>query len=383
MTKQHAMLSPSSSERWINCPGSVKAISDALAAGIISKSQSTYFADEGTAAHELAEKALSSGGNCFKFEGLTLELENAVTVTREMCSYVQSYVDFVNLFDGDRRIEQRVSFTDWVPNGYGTSDAVIIQDTRLVCIDLKYGQGVKVEAENNTQALCYALGVYQSLSDDQKAVMQSVLIVIHQPRLDSVSEWEIAIDELLRHGERIAQAAELALSDNAPLNPGKAQCRWCDFAPRCPEQLRLIEQTVGNDFDDLTQQTPVNALTDAQITRALQAKEQIVAWLSAVESLVTERLLNGQSFTGFKLVEGRSTRQWNDDGQAAEVLSMALDDDQIYIKKLISPAQAEKALGKSNASMLQDLIVKAAGKPTLAPENDKRPALNISLDDFN
>lgn len=382
MGKFHALLSPSSSERWINCPGSVKAIQEAQENHLVRLNRTSFYADEGTMAHELAERALTGSGNCFDYEGITLELENAMEVTREMCSYVQSYVDFVRLFEGDLRVEQRVYFTDWVPEGSGTSDAIIVQDDRLVCIDLKYGKGVLVRAEENTQALCYALGAYQGLSDERKAKIKKVLMVIHQPRLDSVSEWEIDTQGLLRRGEAIAQAAELALSDNAPMRAGEAQCRWCPISAMCPEQMRLAQETIGCEFDDLSNISPVNLLSDDKLKKALDAKDTIVAWLGAIEKLVSERLGDGQSFNGYKLVEGRSNRAWVSEESAAELLELTLGEG-AYTKKLLTPPQAEKAFGKELAKSLDGLIVKPTGRPTLVPESDKRPSIQISVADFD
>lgn len=381
MSKFHATLSPSNSDRWINCPGSVKSIADAVADGFKVKG-SSFFADEGTMAHELAEKTLVGSGNCFDYLDLTLELENAIPVTREMCEYVQSYVDFVKLFVGDRRIEQRVYFTDWVPGGSGTSDAVIIEDDRLVCIDLKYGKGVVVDAVENTQALLYALGTYQGLSTDQRENIKKVLMVVHQPRLDAISEWEIDVSDMLRRAEAISHAAELALSDDAPLKAGEAQCRWCPVSAVCTEQLRLTTETISVDFDDISDIPPVNRLSDDQLRLAMENKAVIVAWLNAVENHITERLEDGEGFTGYKLVEGRSLRQWGDEQTAAATLEAVLGDG-AYTRKMLSPAQAEKELGKTLAKEIQDLIVKPSGKPTLAPESDKRPSVQISVDDFD
>lgn len=382
MSKYHALLSPSSSERWINCPGSVKAIVDAQEKSLVRINKTSFYADEGTLAHELAEKALTGSGNCFDYEDVTLELENAVAVSREMCEYVQSYVDFVKLFDGDLRVEQRVYYTDWVPEGSGTSDAVIVQDDRLVCIDLKYGKGLVVDAKENTQALCYALGTYQGLSKEQREKIKTVLMVIHQPRLDNISEWEISITDLLRRGEYIGQAAELALTDDAPLRAGESQCRWCPINAMCPEQLRLAQETIGCDFDDLSSMSPVNLLSDAKLRLALDNKATIVAWLGAVEKMVSERLESGGTFDGYKLVEGRSLRAWADEQSASELLELTLGDD-AYTKKLLSPTQAEKALGKELSKVMQGLIVKPAGKPTLVHESDKRPSVQITVADFD
>jgi len=378
--KIHAKLSPSGSGRWINCPGSVHAEQEAIENGWV-KYRTSIYADEGTAAHELAERTLLGSGNAFDLEGVVCEYENAITFDREMCAYVQQYVDFVRLFDGELGVEQRVKFTDWVPDGFGTSDAIIVQADRLVTVDLKYGKGVRVHAEGNTQALCYALGAYQGLGKAQRKKIETVLMVIHQPRLDHVGEWEISIDDLLKEGERIRQAAEEALTEGAKRVPGDEQCRWCVVEAICPERMKLAESVMSAQFDDLTGLAPVNKLSDDKLRLALENKALIVSWLDAVEKHVVDKLTDGEPFDGFKLVEGRSLRQWADVTQAAQTLEIALGDD-AYTKKILSPSQAEKALGKTLAKDIQPLIVKPSGKPTLAPSSDPRPSVNISADDF-
>ena len=380
--KAHAKLSPSASGRWINCPGSVNLIDDLYAAGKIKPNQTSIFADEGSAAHELAELVLSGTiTKPFEMEGKVLEYENAITVDREMCSHVQGYIDFVRQFKGELLVEQRVSFTDWVKDGSGTSDAIVIQDDRIVCIDLKYGKGVRVDAQDNTQAICYALGAVQGLKPTIRKKIKSVLVVIYQPRLDHVSEWELSYDDLMRYGEKIALAAEATESPEAPLVVGKEQCQFCPAKPYCKANEKFTHDAVVSDFDDLTQPKAPNILSDDEMRKALDAKPIIEAWLSAIEKHVTEMLNDGVAFDGYKLVEGRSLRAWQDEGLAADVLESALGDD-AYTKKLLSPAQAEKTLGKKLAASVADLIVKRDGKPTLVHESDPRPNINITVDDF-
>lgn len=376
----HANLSPSSSNRWINCPGSINLIAEGYSKGIIKPDTPSIYASEGTAAHDLAEKGLSQNINIFDLENTQSEVENAITITREMCEYVQAYIDFVrNEARGKKLlVEQRVYYTDWVPDGYGTSDAIIIEPEKITCIDLKYGKGLMVDATENTQAILYALGTYQGMSKKEKNTVKTVNMIIYQPRLDHISEWEITIDELLKWGERISQAAETALSGDGALVVGD-WCRFCPAAPICKAQQDLLIKTVGSDFEDLT---AVNILSDADLKVALDNKANIISWLNAVEKHVTERLEEGKHFDGYKLVAGRSLRQWESEEAAQDSLETILGD-KAYVKKLLSPSQAEKQLGKKLASTIQDLIIKPQGKPTLVPESDKRESINISVADFD
>lgn len=371
MSTAHAKLSASGSAKWSLCPGSVFAEKDY-------PNTTSVFAEEGTAAHELAEMLLR-GDNWHNVIGETL-LESGVVVTQDMYDYVQSYVSYVNSISGELFVEQRVDFSHIAPDGFGTSDAIVINDSAMTIVDLKYGKGVRVDAENNTQGILYALGAvndYGMLFD-----IKTINIVIVQPRLDHISEWTIGIDELNRWGERLKQAAELALSENAPRSPGEKQCQWCRAKATCPALAKLTESTLMTSFDNLDTSKP-EQLTDEQLKVALDNKKLIVSWFDAVETLVTDRLSTGQAFNGYKLVAGRANRAWRDEATVAKVLSELLSEDTIYTRKMISPAQAEKELGKSRADLLEDLVTKPEGAPTLVPETDKRPAVNVSKNDFD
>lgn len=387
----HAKLSPSSSERWINCPASIQLTESATREGIIAPDQSSVFAREGTVAHTLAEMCLRGGEPTITYEGYTsnaddvllepdADIKGEITIDREMCEYVQEYIDYVNLEAAGSpvKVEQRVEFTDWVPDGFGTSDAVIIKGSTITCVDLKYGRGVMVSARDNTQAILYALGVYQSLSHEERANVTKVKVVIHQPRLDHVSEWELSLDELLAWGEKIAIAAERTFEDNPPMNTGN-WCRFCPVISICKAQDQLLVDTLGADFENLES---VGFLSDSRLSEVLKAKETITTWLAAVENHVAERLISGESFEGFKMVAGRSSRRWANESEAADVLETILGD-KAYSTKLLSPAQAEKALGKKSSSLISDMIVKVSGNPTLVPESDPRESVNISVDDFD
>lgn len=370
----HAKLSASGSARWLNCAGSVNAEK-----GI--KEKSSSFAAEGTAAHAVAEHCLVNEVTPESVIGQTFE---GFVVDNYMAEFVQQYIDYVTQFTGEHMYEVRVDFSPWVPEGFGTCDAMIIQsDGTLRVIDLKYGQGVRVDAEDNSQAMLYALGAYADFGYIHD--INTIEITIHQPRLDHVSEWAISVDQLLEWGEEVKVKALACFEPDAPRNAGDKQCQWCKAKATCPELKRVTEQSIITMFDDIAVDTvPVtDALTDEQLAFALTNKKLITGWLDAVETHITDRLNDGGTFDGYKIVEGRSLRKWGNESQAVTILCEQYTDEQLYSKKFLSVPQAEKLIGKKNMSIINDLIIKPTGKPTLAPESDKRPAINLTNDDFN
>ncbi|KJO46336.1 DUF2800 domain-containing protein [Klebsiella aerogenes] len=397
MPDVHARLSPSSAHRWMRCPGS-------LALESTQPDKSSAFAEEGTRAHELAEKILNGRLQGFEHQGGT---------DPEMHDYVLRYVDAVwTLAEGNElMVEQRVDFSHivGVENSFGTADAVVIVGNELQIHDLKYGRGVQVDAEQNEQLQLYALGALEQFN--LLYDFDSVRLFIHQPRLNHVSEWALSVEELEAFGQRAQEAAanvivmfniaECEGVNTLPLEnftPGEKQCRFCKASAICTAREQFHMQTVAGDFDDLT--APIGELVTSAIARVpMLTNEQLAeiygqadfleSWLKAIRDRVNSELNAGHPVPGFKLVTGKQgNRAWRDEVEAEELLkSFRLKQDQMYSQKVISPTQAEKLLKKESPrrwTKVEALITRSDGKPTIAPESDPRPALNVNpVNDFD
>lgn len=378
--EEHAYLSASGGHRWINCPGSL-----ALEKALVD--------DEADAeVHE-------------------------VEVTEDMAEAVQVYLDHVRRVVGDRGtllVEQRVVFGDAIgaPGMYGTADAVVLHDDRLTLIDLKFGRGVKVDAAHNEQLQLYALGAiadYGMLQD-----FTSVDLHIVQPRIDHIDTWTTNVEELNEFAERARVAASDALvhvectkgvgdqrADRVHavggLVPGEKQCRFCRAKATCPALRAEVTTTVfdaapasPDEFANITGYSHDFETSNAQWLAAVMAKVDLVEdWCKAVRAEVERRLFAGEAVPGFKLVEGRrGPRKWADESAALELLkSFRLKKDEMYDFTLISPTKAEKLFSDSPKrwNKVKALVTQTEGKPSVARESDKRPALSVKpvADEFD
>lgn len=373
MTTKHAKLGASSSERWINCPASVR-MCEKL------PNTSSVFAAEGTAAHDLSEKCLVMKSRAIYFLGKNI---NGFIVDEDMAQNVQNYVDYVLSINGSLLVEQKVDFSRWVHEGFGTSDAIVIdeQNNTLHVIDLKYGKGVAVYAQDNTQAQLYALGAYDLFAHIYD--VDFIKMHIHQPRINNITSWEITVDELLEFGDEVKKRADATLDENAPFNPTEKGCMWCAAKPTCSALAQKTFEVVTADFEITAEPTllPVDNLTPEQIAKILPNLPLIESWIKSVKEHAYD-LANVNQLQGYKLVAGRNSRKWNADDDAIKSALTALGVNPIK-QELISVAQAEKLISKENKLSFSNLYATLAGSPTLATVDDKRPALTNILDDFD
>jgi len=373
----HAKLSPSSAKRWITCTPSV-----ALEATLPEDTAPKTYAEEGTAAHTLAEIKLkgvfgkvamkAAKANATKFkrknEWYSLDFERHVDeyvaqVSEIAAEYGAPYVD----------LEQRVEFTDYVPGGFGTADVCIISEPVLHIIDLKFGRGVAVDAADNEQLMLYALGAYLKYALIYE--FETVRMTIIQPRLYETSTFELPVEVLLNWATNtVKPAAVLADKGEGEYVPSEDACRWCRAKAVC--KARADKQLELAALDFMTADT----LCNPAIAELLPRLAELKRWATDIEEYALEAARDhGQKFPGYKLVEGRAIRKWACGTEAEEVLIEAgFKHHGIYTDpEFLSVAKIEKLIGRAKfAELLGGHVMKPPGKPALVPEDDKRPEIN-------
>lgn len=387
--RKHALLSPSASERWLSCPGSV-----ALCAKLPTPASSKY-ADEGTAAHELARRAITENKPCSEYLGQTIFVggETGFVVDAQMAEDTQVYVDHVKGYLGWKHwaVETKLDLSLFVKDCFGSADfwAYDPVTRRLKVADLKFGKGVIVEPYQNSQGMMYALGVVvfvmTKLFKDKaftavNALIGEIDITIVQPRAfheeGPVRTWQTTgIDLMFWARAVLMPGAVRTESINATLEAGD-YCRFCPALAVCPENAKNALAIAQTGFKDPVLPSP-EALTPEQIVQVLKAADLFNAWADQVKAYAQYKLEQGEQLPGFKLVEKRANRKWIEESIAAAALEKFLGDD-AYEKSLLSIAKAEKELkrrGISADAALQGLWEKPEAGVSIAPESDKRPSV--------
>lgn len=351
----HAKLSPSGSSRWMTCPGSVH-----LEATVKDYSGPSTYAARGTAIHEISERSLKNGTPLEFFIGRSIE---GHTITQEDADMAQTYVTFANDTVGTKFFETRVSLEEAIPDCFGTVDMLAMREGHLIVSDLKTGQG-RVDAEENTQLMLYALGAYfkyNCLYDFKK-----VTLVIVQPSLDHFDPWETTVERLMQFKDEVIEAYRRIKEEPTTFVVSNKGCQWCKAIAICPEHQKIAKAVAAKDFADMRK-------TDLQ--EALDLIPGLKKFIDAVEEMAKGMCLEGDTIPGWKVVDGRKTREWIDEDKVIARFKQVGREDLMYAEpKLRSPAQMEKAV-KGTEIDIEDLITFKTGAPTLAPESDKRPAI--------
>lgn len=362
----HAILSASASSRWLRCTPSARLerkFPDA----------SSPYALEGSRAHERAEYFLNrflKTGDSNVLIREDVEMNDAVQI------YVNICVEKINEArtaspDAQIKVEQRLDFSRWVPEGFGTGDMVMVSDKYFEIVDLKYGKGVPVSAINNSQMRLYALGMYEAFGYLYGA--DEVRMTIVQPRLDSVSTETISVDDLLTWGEEVKKKAKIAFAGKGEFCAGN-HCRFCKARNTCRAHAEYELKNVKEDLQTAE-------LEDFEISDILLRAKNIKTWLDGLESYALGKALDGYDWPGMKLVEGRSNRKIIDDVIAANnLMNAGFGAEEIYKPQTLrSITDLEKLCGKKMfVELMSGVIEKPQGKPTLVSVDDKRQALEIA-----
>lgn len=382
MPEQHAILSASSSHRWLQCPPCVR-LEEKF------PQKTSEYAAEGTLAHELGEISLKFTLGEIPTRTFNIKLkkirENKL-FTADMPDYVETYVDTclekfseakAKTPDAIFKVEQRLDFSEWVPQGFGTGDFVTIADGTMEICDLKYGKGVPVSAKSNPQMRLYALGAIAEFSFLYDIKMVKMTII--QPRLDSISTDEVSVKDLLEWAEKVLKpTAQLAFKGEGEFKAGE-HCGFCRAKSVCKCRADKNMELAKYEFRS------TDTLSEKDIASILGQADELAKWVKDVQEYALDQALQGVNYEGWKVVEGRSNRKYTDTEKVAEVLiANQYAEGVIYKpKELQGLTNMEKLVGKKKLNQLiGDLIEKPQGKPVLVPEADKRQTFNSAKADF-
>lgn len=384
MPTQHALLSASGAHRWLHCTGSPLLEKD------FPDSTSVY-AQEGTLAHYLCElKLMAYTGEITKrkLTSMKNKLMKSELWQPEMDSTSEAYLDYIKDITMSYTvkpvilIEKKVDFSRYVPEGFGTADCLILAGDTLHVVDYKHGKGVVVDADHNPQMMLYALGAMSELSLLYR--FKFVHMTIVQPRVNNISEFTMAADELIEWGEKVVKPkAEAAISGNGEFEAGD----WCRFC-RAKQQCKTRYEANDSLYPELSAQHDPRLITLEELGEYLKRGKDMAAWLEDMKEYALSESLAGADVPGWKAVEGRGSRAFTDTDEAVDTLiKNGIDESVLYERRVLTLAQMEKAVGKKAfGELVGDLVVKNPGKPTLVEESDKRPRITnqpTAADVFN
>lgn len=372
--RAHALLSASGAHRWLVCTPSAK-----LEEGF--PDTTSEAAREGTLAHELAElkarhyfytpdfgkKKYTTRANKLKKEDLRKD---------EMERYTDEYLDYLKVTALNLNtapyvaIEQKLDLGNWIPEGFGTADCVMVYGNTVHVFDFKYGKGVQVDAEQNPQMLLYALGAYAAYK--MLYPIEQICMTIVQPRIDHVSEWTCTLEELLSFGEKVKERAALAIEGKGEYHPDEKACRFCRAKAQCRARSDFNVKKAFN----IGEMPPLISAEEAG--KRLLELQDIVKYQKDLQEWALSECLAGKDVPGWKAVEGRSVRDWSDMDAAFDKLikSEMTMEEMLYEKKPLTLAQVEKLIGKKDfQDAVGEFVVKKSGKPALVKESDKREAI--------
>lgn len=390
--EQHALLSASSAARWLKCTAAPRYEEQF-------PENTTEYAEEGRLAHaicelkvikkfttQLTQRTYTTRLNKLKKDPLFLE-----EMERTSDAYIEHLTELAMTYPATPNVaaEVRVDFSEYVPEGFGTCDCIMIGGDTLSITDYKHGKGVAVSAEGNPQMRLYALGALKRYKPVYGNSIKKVCMTIDQPRIqDDVSRETITVEDLYAWGESIKPAAQKAYMGLGTFCPGE-HCRFCRGKAQC--KARAEQNTALEEFKDCVPQNgekpPLfgqGVLTDEEIGDLLVRGKELVAWYKDLEEYALNALLNGKAIPGWKAVAGRSNRAFSDpDAAVAAVIAAGYDEAIVYERKPKTLTQLEALMGKTEfAEKLGQFVVKPLGKPTLAPMTDKREAYNPAVADF-
>ena len=378
-SREHASLTASGSVRWLACPPSAqleKQFPDTTSEA----------AREGTLAHEICE--IKARQRLFKKGDPGYLAKSAATrelnklrkdpmYFDEMEEFTDDYVEELDIhaLEFPERphiaLETRLDLSDWVPDGFGTADCIMVGGDKLLVADFKFGKGVRVEAEGNTQMLLYALGAWKKFSLIYD--IQRIKMVIIQPRLSvNPSVWENTIGELTNFGVYARERAQLAINGEGEFCPGEEQCRFCRARQQCRARA---DYNIEMAFGDVGKLPPL--ITDKEVGSYLEKGEDVAKWLKDLQDYALSTCLSGGDIPGYKAVEGRGSRDWTDQEAAFKALQASgIPETMMYERKALTLAALEKVVGKKVfAETVSEYIEKKPGKPALVKASDKRPAI--------